>query len=192
MSSTTIDKLIAGCAKGDRKSQQVIYEKFYTKMMGVCLRYASNKQEAQDLVHDGFLKVFEKISKYNYSGSFEGWIRRIMINTSIDYYRKNKNIFIKDNQDFANIEGEEPEQDVLSQLRTEDIMKAVQSLSPGYRAVFNLYVVEGYSHKEVSDELGISVGTSKSNLAKAKKNLRRLFTKESKEQNISHNYKSDL
>ncbi len=192
MSSTTIDKLIAGCAKGDRKSQQVIYEKFYTKMMGVCLRYASNKQEAQDLVHDGFLKVFEKISKYNYSGSFEGWIRRIMINTSIDYYRKNKNIFTKDNQDFANIEGEEPEQDVLSQLRTEDIMKAVQSLSPGYRAVFNLYVVEGYSHKEVSDELGISVGTSKSNLAKAKKNLRRLFTKESKEQNISHNYKSDL
>ena len=192
MGSTTIDKLIAGCAKGDRRSQQVIYEKFYTKMMGVCLRYASNKQEAQDLVHDGFLKVFEKISKYNYSGSFEGWIRRIMINTSIDYYRKNKNVFTKDNQDFANIEGEEPEQDVLSQLRTEDIMKAVQSLSPGYRAVFNLYVVEGYSHKEVSDELGISVGTSKSNLAKAKKNLRRLFTKENKEQNISHNYNSDL
>ncbi len=192
MGSTTIDKLIAGCAKGDRKSQQVIYEKFYTKMMGVCLRYASNKQEAQDLVHDGFLKVFEKISKYNYSGSFEGWIRRIMVNTSIDYYRKNKNVFTKDNQDFANFEGEEPEQDVLSQLRTEDIMKAVQSLSPGYRAVFNLYVVEGYSHKEVSDELGISVGTSKSNLAKAKKNLRRLFTKESKEQNISHNHNSDL
>ncbi|HIA36263.1 MAG TPA: sigma-70 family RNA polymerase sigma factor [Flavobacteriales bacterium] len=192
MSSTTIDKLVAGCAKGDRKCQQIIYEKFYSKMMGVCLRYASNKQEAQDLVHDGFIKVFEKIYKYNYSGSFEGWVRRIMINTSIDHYRKNKNIFIKENQDFANIEGEEPDQDILSQLRTEDIMKAVQSLSPGYRAVFNLYVVEGYSHKEVSDELGISVGTSKSNLAKAKKNLRQLFIRENKEPNISYNHKSDL
>jgi len=181
MGSTTIDKLIAGCSKGDRKCQQIIYEKFYMKMMGVCLRYASNKQEAQDLVHDGFIKVFENIKKYNYSGSFEGWTRRIMVNTAIDYYRKNKNIFTKESQDFANLESEEPDQDVLSQLRTEDIMKAVQSLSPGYRAVFNLYVVEGYSHKEVSKELGISIGTSKSNLAKAKKNLRKLFVTKNKE-----------
>jgi RNA polymerase sigma-70 factor (ECF subfamily) len=98
-----------------------------------------------------------------------------MVNTTIDHFRKNKNIFVKDIDDFSNIATEEPDIDVLSQLRTEDIMKTVQTLSPAYRMVFSLYVIEGYSHKEVAEELGISVGTSKSNLAKAKHNLKRLF-----------------
>jgi RNA polymerase sigma-70 factor (ECF subfamily) len=173
--STTIDKVIAGCAKGDRQCQRTVYEMFYGKMMGVCLRYTNNKEEARDLLHDGFIKVFENINKFNYSGSFEGWIRRIMVNTTIDHFRKNKNIFVKDIDDFSNIATEEPDIDVLSQLRTEDIMKTVQTLSPAYRMVFSLYVIEGYSHKEVAEELGISVGTSKSNLAKAKHNLKRLF-----------------
>ena len=180
LGSTTIDTLIAGCAKGDRKCQRTVYEMFYGKMMGVCLRYANNKEEAQDLLHDGFIKVFENIKKFNYSGSFEGWIRRIMVNTTIDHYRKNKNVFVKDVEDFNNIEAEEPDVDILSQLRTEDIMKAVQTLSPAYRTVFGLYVIEGYSHKEVAKELGISVGTSKSNLAKAKNNLKKLFIKVNK------------
>jgi len=180
LGSTTIDKLIAGCAKGDRKCQRMVYEMFYGKMMGVCLRYSHNKEEAQDLVHDGFIKVFDNISKFNYSGSFEGWIRRIMVNTTIDHFRKNKNVFVKDIEDFSNIAAEEPDVDVLSQLRTEDIMKAVKTLSPAYRTVFGLYVIEGYSHKEVAEELGISVGTSKSNLAKAKNNLKKLFTKVNK------------
>ena len=174
-SSTTIDEIIAGCAKGDRKCQRKVYEMFYGKMMGVCLRYTNNKEEARDLLHDGFIKVFENINKFNYSGSFEGWIRRIMVNTTIDHFRKNKNVFVKDVEDFNNIATEEPDVDVLSQLRTEDIMKAVQTLSPAYRMVFSLHVVEGYSHKEVAEELGISVGTSKSNLAKAKNNLKKLF-----------------
>jgi len=174
-SSTTIDKIIAGCAKQDRKCQKMVYEMFYGKMMGVCLRYTNNKEEARDLLHDGFIKVFENINKFNYSGSFEGWIRRIMVNTTIDHFRKNKNIFVKDVEDFNNVATEEPDIDVLSQLRTEDIMKAVQTLSPAYRMVFSLYVIEGYSHKEVAEELGISVGTSKSNLAKAKNNLKKLF-----------------
>ncbi|MBL4755081.1 MAG: sigma-70 family RNA polymerase sigma factor [Flavobacteriales bacterium] len=176
LGSTTIDKLIAGCTKGDRKCQRTVYEMFYGKMMGVCLRYTNNKEEAQDLLHDGFIKVFENIHKFNYSGSFEGWIRRIMVNTTIDHFRKNKNVFVKDIDDFNNLATEEPDVDILSQLRTEDIMKAVQTLSPAYRAVFGLYVIEGYSHKEVAEELGISVGTSKSNLAKAKNNLKKLFT----------------
>ncbi len=173
--STAMDKLIVGCAKGDRECQQKIYELLYGKMMGVCLRYSNNREEAKDLLHDGFLKVFENIGKFNFSGSFEGWVRRIMINTTIDYFRKNKNIYVKDIEEFKNIENEEPTYDVLSHLRTEDILKAVQTLSPAYRAVFNLYVIEGYSHKEVAEELGISVGTSKSNLAKAKNNLKKKF-----------------
>jgi RNA polymerase sigma-70 factor (ECF subfamily) len=98
-----------------------------------------------------------------------------MVNTTIDHFRKNKNVFVKDIEDFNNVATEEPDVDVLSQLRTEDIMKAVQTLSPAYRMVFSLYVVDGYSHKEVAEELGISVGTSKSNLAKAKNNLKKLF-----------------
>lgn len=173
--STTLKKLINGCAKRDRACQQKIYELYYGKMMGVCLRYTGNREEAKDLLHDGFIKVFENIKKFNFSGSFDGWVRRIMINTTIDYFRKNKNVFVKDADEFANLEMEEQEIEVLSQLKTEDILKLVQQLSPAYRAVFNMYVIEGLSHKEVAEELGISVGTSKSNLAKAKHNLKKLI-----------------
>ena len=188
--STAIDKLIAGCAKGERNCQQAVYEMFYRKMLGVCMRYSSNREVAQDLVHDGFLKIFENIDKFNFSGSFEGWVRRIMVNTTIDHYRKNKNIFIKEEEDFKNIECEEPEIDVLSKLRTEDIMKAVQTLSPAYRTVFNLYVIEGYTHKEVAEELGINIGTSKSNLAKAKNNLKKMFASVTEIQIEEHQIKT--
>jgi len=139
------------------------------------MRYTANSDEAKDLLHDGFLKVFENIKNFNYSGSFEGWVRRIMINTTIDHYRKNKNIFTRDAEEFKNLQNEEPDYDVLSKLRVEEILKAVQSLSPAYKAVFNLYVIEGYSHKDIAEELGITVGTSKSNLAKAKNNLKKMF-----------------
>lgn len=176
MEHPSIKNLIEGCAKGDRNCQKKIYELYYGKMMGVCLRYAKNREEAKDLLHDGFMKVFDNINKFNFSGSFDGWVRRIMVNTTIDHYRKNKNIFLKDIEDFNNLEYEETDTDVLSQLRTEDILKLVQQLSPACRTVFSLYVVEGYSHKEVADELGISVGTSKSNLSKAKYNLQKMFS----------------
>lgn len=173
--STTLNKLINGCVKRDRSCQQKIYELYYGKMMGVCLRYASNREEAKDLLHDGFIKVFENIGKFNFSGSFDGWVRRIMINTTIDHYRKNKNVFVKDVDEFTNLEMEEQEVEVLSQLKTEDIMKLVQQLSPAYKAVFNMYVIDGLSHKEVAEELGISIGTSKSNLAKGKQNLKKML-----------------
>ena len=188
--STAIDKLIDGCVRRERNCQQAVYEMFYRKMLGVCMRYSSNREVAQDLVHDGFLKIFENIDKFNFSGSFEGWVRRIMVNTTIDHYRKNKNIFIKEEEDFKNIECEEPEIDVLSKLRTEDIMKAVQTLSPAYRTVFNLYVIEGYTHKEVAEELGINIGTSKSNLAKAKNNLKKMFASVTEIQIEEHQIKT--
>ena len=177
ISDSATERIIAGCVRKDRKSQQKLYELYYGKMMGVCLRYVGNQEEAKDLLHDGFLKVFDNIRKFNHTGSFEGWIRRIMINTAIDHFRKNKHVHLKGEENFKNITYEEPNLDVLSQLRLEDILKVVQKLSPAYKTVFNLYVIEGYSHKEVAEELSISIGTSKSNLAKAKNNLRKIFSK---------------
>ncbi|MFH1321825.1 MAG: sigma-70 family RNA polymerase sigma factor [Bacteroidota bacterium] len=175
--NSAIEKLITGCVKSDRKCQQKIYELYYSKMMGVCIRYSNNREEAKDLLHDGFLKVFNNINKFDHKGSFEGWVRKIMINTTIDNFRKSKPIYLKDENELLNIEDSESDLNILSRLSLEDILKAVQNLSPAYRAVFNLYVIEGYTHKEVANELGISVGTSKSNLAKAKYNLRKIFTK---------------
>lgn len=183
--NSTLEKLIAGCAKGDRECQRKLYELFYSKMMGVCIRYASNHEDAKDLLHDGFLKVFSHIKKFSHAGSFEGWVRRIMINTVIDNFRKNRNIFLKDANDLQNLQNEEPDLDVLGQLSTEDVLKAVQQLSPAYRAVFNLYVIEGFSHKEIAKELSISIGTSKSNLMKARNNLKKIVPQVT---NIETNY----
>jgi len=176
-------KLIEGCLKGNRKSQQKVYEALYGKMMSVCLRYAKNREEAKDLLQEGFLKVFTKIKNYNGEGSFEGWVRRIVVNTAIDYYRKNKNISFTVNSDYVEdlreqeSEEEEEETEKFGGLKAADVIKALQELSPAYRTVFNLYVLEGLTHQKIADQLGISVGTSKSNLAKAKMNLKKLFQK---------------
>ena len=146
------------------------------------MRYAKNREEAQDLLQEGFLKVFTKIKYYNGEGSFEGWVRRIIVNTAIDFYRKNKNISFTVNSDYVEDlkeqESEEEEEgEKFGGLKADDVIRALQDLSPAYRAVFNLYVLEGLTHQEIADQLGISVGTSKSNLAKAKMNLRKMFAK---------------
>lgn len=170
-------KLIEGCAKGDRVCQQKIFEALYGKMMGVCLRYISDREEAKDVLQDGFIKVFGNISRYDHSGSFEGWVRRIIVNTAIDQLRRNKNIFQSmDNELALNNLSEEPleeEASMYPQLKTSEVMEAIQRLSPAYRTVFNLYVIEGYNHQQIADTLGISVGASKSNLSKAKQNLQK-------------------
>ena len=175
-------ELIDGCLKGNRKCQQQVYQRLYGKMMSVCMRYAKNREEAQDLLQEGFLKVFTKIKYYNGEGSFEGWVRRIIVNTAIDFYRKNKNISFTVNSDYVEDlkeqESEEEEEgEKFGGLKADDVIRALQDLSPAYRAVFNLYVLEGLTHQEIADQLGISVGTSKSNLAKAKMNLRKMFAK---------------
>lgn len=176
-----LERLIKGCAEGDRKCQQRIYEMFYGKMMGVCLRYTREREQAKDVLQDGFIKVYANIKYYSGDGSFEGWIRRIIVNTAIDYFRKNKNVLITVDSDYVSeMEGEKAddfEEGSLYNISTDDILREVQNLSPAYRTVFNLYVVEGYTHKEIAEELKITIGTSKSNLAKAKKNLRKAFDK---------------
>ena len=174
----TETEIISGCLKGDKASQKALYERYYGKMMGVCLRYSKNREEARDILHEGFMKVYNNLKSYNKTGSFEGWIRRIMVNTAIDQLRKNKQEYLIVTTVYAEQAGagigEDPaDEDILANIEKEDILRAVQSLSPAYRAVFNLYVIEEFSHKEISEKLEISEGTSKSNLSKAKFNLKK-------------------
>jgi RNA polymerase sigma-70 factor, ECF subfamily len=173
--------IIKGCLKNDRASQKALYEQYYSKMLGVCLRYAKDKENAKDVLHEAFLKVFNNLKNFNGSGSFEGWIRRIMVNTSIDHLRKNKQNYLIVSTVYANEKAsaateEIEDDDLLLNIDKEDILKAVQDLTPAYRTVFNLYVIEEFTHKEIAEMLDISEGTSKSNLSKAKFNLRKNLT----------------
>lgn len=171
-----LSKLVEGCVKNDRNSQRKLYEYFYGKMMGVCLRYTGSKEEAAEALNTSFFKVFKNIKKFNSNdGALEAWIRRIVINSSIDMYRKKMR-----QQRTIDIETAryEPDQELAyHELAAEDILKMVQRLSPSYRTVFNLYAIEGYKHHEIAKILGISEGTSKSNLAKARVKLK-MFLKE--------------
>jgi len=172
-----VDELIQGCAKKCRADQQKLYEHFYVFALKVCIRYAYSEDEALEIMNDGFMKVFTKIQKFTPELSFYGWVRRIMINTALDHFRKNKKHLSNQNLDAlieSNIEPGTPE-NVISRLSFEDIIGFVQQLSPVYRTVFNLYVIDGFTHEEIAEHLNISVGTSKSNLAKARANLRRLL-----------------
>jgi len=172
-----VDELIQGCAKKRRADQQKLYEHFYVFALKVCIRYAYSEDEALEIMNDGFMKVFTKIQKFTPELSFYGWVRRIMINTALDHFRKNKKHLSNQNLDAlieSNIEPGTPE-NVISRLSFEDIIGFVQQLSPVYRTVFNLYVIDGFTHEEIAEHLNISVGTSKSNLAKARANLRRLL-----------------
>lgn len=166
--------LITSLARGDRRAQQYLYEAHYGKMMGVCLRYAGSHDEALDLLHEGFIKIFQNITKYKPGTSLNAWMRTIMVNTCIDYYRRQARRRTED-IDTAYSLCDEDTPDVLSHLTEKEILAAVQTLSPAYRAVFNLYVVEGFSHKEISDALNITESTSRSNLVKARIKLQEYF-----------------
>jgi len=172
-----LHETVRKCAEGDRKAQQELYKFYYSKMMGVCYRYSKNPEDAKDLLHDGFIKVFNNLAKYNFNGSLEGWVRRIMVNTAIDFYRKNKNVYLVNEDESSVLENSKIESadNIYSQFGVTDIMEAIQALSPAYKTVFNLYAIEGYPHKEIAEMLNISEGTSKSNLAKARQKLRKLL-----------------
>lgn len=165
--------IIEGCQRNDRLSQKKFYEFFYGKMMGICLRYTNGSEEAKDILHEGFMKVFQNIGQFTPTASIEHWVKRIMINTAIDHYRRNKKTQNQVSIDYAVGEAdEESYNSILDEFSSEDILKLVQKLSSAYRTVFNLFVIEGYSHREISEMLGISQGTTKSNLAKARQQLR--------------------
>jgi RNA polymerase sigma-70 factor (ECF subfamily) len=146
-----------------------LYQQFAPKMYGVCLRYAGNAEEAEDILQEGFIKIFNKIGSYRGDGSFEGWIRRIFVNTAIEHFRKKTYLQPLTEVEENTMEGKYLS--VLDKLAEKDIIQLVQQLSPGYRTVFNMYVVEGYTHKQIAEALGISEGTSKSQLSRAKQIL---------------------
>ncbi len=179
----SVGKLIKACVNGERKSQQILYQSFYGKMLGICTRYANDINEAKDILQDGFIKVFIKLNTFENKGSLEGWVRRIVINNAIDHVRKKKDFLVNfDDEEtiFENVKNgyyDEFEPEKYSDLKAEKIIKLVQKLSPAYRIVFNMFVIENYSHKEIAEKLNISVGSSKSNLAKAKLKLKELIKK---------------
>jgi len=167
--------LIKGCIAGDKRMQEELYNRFAPKMYAVCLRYANNSNDAQDLLQEGFIKVYRNLHRFRAEGSFEGWIRRVFINSSIEHFRK-KSAQLSTVSDKEENTIEDSDISALDSLAEKDIIRLVQELSPGYRTVFNLYVVEGYSHREIGELLGISEGTSKSQLARAKAILQKKVT----------------
>lgn len=158
--------LLTGCLAGDRRMQEELYRRFSPRMYAVCLRYAGNAEEAQDILQEGFIKVFKKLDSFRSEGSFEGWVRRIFVNTAIEFFRRKRYLMPVTEKEENTIEGKTAS--ALDDLAAKDILALVQELSPGYRTVFNMYVIEGYTHKEIADMLGISEGTSKSQLSRAK------------------------
>ena len=165
---------ITACVRKERWAQKLLYEKHFSKMMGVCLRYSDNKEDALDILHEGFIKIFRNISKYQPGTSLSAWIRRIMVNTAIDYYRKNIRRRTENLDQAYDVSSREA--DAISQYTENEILEAVQTLSPAYRTVFNLYVIEGYSHREIAEMLDITESTSRSNLVKARSKLKALLT----------------
>jgi len=171
----TEQHLIKGCIAGDRAFQTKLYDLFAPRMMGVCIRYAKNREEAEEVLLEGFLRVFTYIQKYNGSGSLEGWIRKIMVNCALLRYRNKSRLHpvIQLNTGWP---GTSVESDIYSKLDAKELLLLVQALPTGYRLVFNLYVFEGFKHREIAEALGISEGTSKSNLSDARSILQKAIT----------------
>lgn len=165
-----ISELILRCRKGCRRAQYELYEKFAPKMFAVCLRYARDASEAEDMLQDGFIKVFANLGSFKDLGSFEGWVRRIFVNTALEKFRK-KNPMLLSSELHPNLAITRDDETVLNRLSAEELTRLIRSLPDGYRMVFNLYAVEGYSHKEIGEMLSISEGTSKSQLARARQHL---------------------
>jgi RNA polymerase sigma factor (sigma-70 family) len=161
-----LNYIIRGCQQKDAKAQKELFDLFGSKMYGVCLRYCGNRNDAQDVIQEGFLKIYEKIYQFEFKGSFEGWMRRIFVNLALERFRGQYQII--NIQDSWRDSGDEGIEGITSSITTDELLKIIQDLSPKYRAVFNLYAIEGYSHKEIAEMLDISEGTSKSNLSRAR------------------------
>ncbi|TAE29626.1 MAG: RNA polymerase sigma factor [Cytophagales bacterium] len=179
-SSPALPDLLARCLRNDRRGQELLYRQFYGYAMSVCMRYTRSRDEALDVVNDGFLKVFTRLDQYDSTQPFKGWLRRIMINTALDLYRASVR---HQHEDINEAQAASTDvADAYSQLAHEELIELIQHLSPAYRLVFNLYVIDGYSHDEIAARLSISVGSSKSNLARARENLRTMILKKNSDE----------
>jgi RNA polymerase sigma factor (sigma-70 family) len=161
-----LEHIIEGCRQNKQEAQRLLYELFSNRMFGVCLRYAGSREDAQDILHEGFLKIFEKIGQFEARGSFEGWIRRIMVNTAMEKYRNHFKV-MNMQEDTGELDRHNSAE-MPDNITVQELLSMIRELSPQYRVVFNLYAIEGYSHKEISTMLDISEGTSKSNLSRAR------------------------
>jgi RNA polymerase sigma factor (sigma-70 family) len=167
------DELIKGCLRREPNAQQQLFDLYSSKMYGLCYRYVRHAMEAEDILVTAFTKVFDRIGQFKGEGSFEGWIRRIMVNEALTYLRKSRTMYLE--TDLAQAD-REPDYDKLSDhLETEDLLKMIQELPAGYRLVFNMYAIDGYSHKEIAEQLGISENTSKSQLSRARVYLQKML-----------------
>jgi RNA polymerase sigma-70 factor (ECF subfamily) len=173
------DSIIEGCVAGKRSAQSALYRAYSSVMLAVCMRYARDRDEAEDILQEAFLKIFQHIGTYRKEGSFEGWMKRIMINHALNYYRKNRKLpFHEDIEsiDETKIMESTEKQTFDAPISAEKLLVLIQMLPPGYRMVFNMYVFEEYSHKEISETLSISENTSKTQLLKARRMLRNKLT----------------
>jgi len=161
-----LEILLKDCKKGKRGSQEELYRRFASAMYGLCLQYAACEEDAQDILQDGFIKVFAKLEQVKNPAALPGWIRRVMINTALEKFRSQ--VLLQRVEDVKEEMGEAPDNGAFEDLTCEELVGLIQTLSPRYRMVFNLYAIEGYNHQEISEMLGISTGTSKSNLSRAR------------------------
>lgn len=192
-SKEELNYIIDGCIRNKRKHQEKLFKLYYGKMMGVALRYTKDNDTAQEIVQNSFIKIYDKLNTFEKEGSFFNWITRIVINTSIDAIRKSKKEPFKFGDEYIFVEESSEDRDEeldVSNYNSNIILEAIQELSPAYQTVFNLYVVEDYKHKEISEILGISEGTSKSNLSKAKNNLQKILLNK-KEFNTTFNQRKE-
>ena len=185
LSSDELSMHISGCALNERESQKKIYNSFYGYAMAICDCYANNEEDAVEILNDGFLKIFKEIHRFkpaysNEINSFKGWLRKIMVCTAIDHFRKNKKHRVVGELNVAAVKAYTQEEDAVEKVSYDEIIGFIQHLSPAYRTVLNLFIIEGFSHEEIADQLGISVGTSKSNLAKARKQLQKIIFSQNK------------
>jgi RNA polymerase sigma-70 factor (ECF subfamily) len=168
-----IKNIINGCLKGDRRDQELLYRRYAARLYAVCLQYSGNDEEARDILQEGFIKIYENLVHYKFEGSFDGWVRRIMVNTALEKFRSKHNLYRVDDIDQIPEPNAEPDNEDYAGLEARDLMEIIRELPPRYRIVFNLFAIEGYSHKEISDMMSISEGTSKSNLSRARVILQR-------------------
>ena len=168
------NELITGCIRGNRQYQMALFQKYSGKLLAVCTRYTRHRMEAEDVLQDAFIKIFRNLEKFEGKGSFEGWMRRIVVNTALKNY--NKSSFKKERIGLEDYQEASMDQDVISSLYKEELLKVIEELPNGYRVVFNLYVIEGFSHREIAQELKIQESTSRSQLVKARKMLQSKIT----------------
>jgi RNA polymerase sigma-70 factor (ECF subfamily) len=182
------DSILEGCIEGKRSAQSALYRKFASVMLAVCMRYAQSQDEAEDILQEAFLKIFQNIGTYRKEGSFEGWMKRIMINHALNHFRRNRKLpFHEDIGAINELDIVEPDtpSSLPAPIPAEALMNLIQGLPPGYRMVFNMYVFEDYSHKEIAEMLNISENTSKTQLLKARRMLRNRLTELKLTKNIS-------